>query len=219
MADYLQELNRIMAHLATLPEVVLTALAGDAEREEFLVLSHERSRFADADDWALGFDLVLEPAGKRGSLIERRGTLAAAPVTFLFGEPDWASADPVSDDTARMIRAGVFEIHDPHHVIQTLNERLHVQHASFADDSEIAKYADVASNFFELIGLGYVVVTNESVLSDICDATGTPIESVNARIREVYGVDVSDLKGGRIVAIFERIRQGEAYKEWRSSQA
>jgi len=88
MTDYLTELNRIMDHLATMPDVVATALTGNVD--EFLILSDERTRYTERDDWAALFRISLEPPRSRGTLIERRAMLAGAPVTFLFGGPKWA---------------------------------------------------------------------------------------------------------------------------------
>jgi hypothetical protein len=217
MTDYLTELNRIMDHLATMPDVVATALTGNVD--EFLILSDERTRYTERDDWAALFRISLEPPRSRGTLIERRAMLAGAPVTFLFGGPKWAGTDPIAPDTAKMLADGVFEIHDPRGLIEELNRQGGAHHADFADNGEIAEYRDISSDFFRLVGLGQAVfISNESTLSDWCNASGLSLEHANARIREIYGVDVADLGGGRLIDIFERIRQGDYYRSWRASR-
>lgn len=207
-----------MDHLAAMPDVLVTALTG-GRGDEFLILTEKREKYIKSDDWASPFDVRLEPPKHRNTLIERRALLAGAPVAFLFGEPAWARTDPMSHETARMVAFGLFEIHDPRGLLKALHEYNGTQEPRFADNSEIAAYGDVASEFFHLVGLSEALfISDGSRLEDWCDASGVSLDQANARIRDVYGVDVSDLNGGRLIDIFERIRQGEIYRSWRVSQ-
>ena len=182
MADYLTESNRVLDHLATLPDVVLTALIGNGD--EFLVLSDDRTRYTESDEWAQTYDLRLELPTNRGALIERRATLAGCSVAFLFGDPNWVNTNPLSPDTAKMIAKGLFEIHDPRGLIEALNEQHGVHHADFADNSKIAEYGDISSDFFRFVGLGDgVFISDGSSLSDWCSASGISLEHANARIK------------------------------------
>jgi hypothetical protein len=218
MTDYLAELNRVMDHLAAQPDVVLTALTG-GKGDEFLILTEERKRYTQSDDWASSFDVRLDPPELKGTLIERRTTLAGNPVASLFGEPGWASTEPMSDETARMLALGLFKIHDPRGLLAALHEYSGSQEPQFADNSQIGAYGDISSDFFRLVGLSEpLFISDGSRLEDWCDASGLALEQANTRIREVYGVDVSDLNGGRLIDVFDRIRQGEYYRAWRAAQ-
>ncbi|MDB5094491.1 MAG: hypothetical protein JWO85_2592 [Candidatus Eremiobacteraeota bacterium] len=89
----------------------------------------------------------------------------------------------------------------------------------FAPTDKIAPYGGISSAFFRLVGLGDVLfISNESRLRDIRDsaASGTPMDALYARIRELYGVDVSGLD--LLVDIFEQIQSGPVYQEWLKSQ-
>ncbi len=88
----------------------------------------------------------------------------------------------------------------------------------FAPSDEVAKYGDISSEFFRLIGLGEVwFISNESRLSDFDGKVPelTP-QHLHERIRELYGVDVSDVD--LLTEIFERIKRGPVYRGWKASQ-
>ena len=72
---------------------------------------------------------------------------------------------------------------------------------------EIAR--DVLTNVLDLDYDG-CFISDESSLLDFpfFDSLEEPI----AKIKQLYGVDVSDIKGGNLVDIFERIRTGPAFK-------
>jgi hypothetical protein len=95
----------------------------------------------------------------------------------------------------------------------------HREPPGFAATDKIAAYGGISSAFFPLVGLGDVLfISNESRLSDIRDsaASGTPMDVFYARIRELYGVDVSGLD--LLVDIFEQIQSGPVYQEWLKAQ-
>lgn len=213
MTDFLAELNRLMDNLASAQDVTATALQADGET--YLVLSDDPGKYVEGDAWLANVDALLGPPRKRGSLIERAGRLAGVRTAFLFGETTWA-VEPFGADAKRMAQL-LFEIHDPRGLIRDLQSKCGVEHLEFAGSEEISKYGDVSSDFFRLVGLGDAVfISDTSTLTDWCDASGLSLERANVRIHEVYGVDVGDLQGGRLIGIFERIRQGDAYRSWRA---
>jgi hypothetical protein len=119
-----------------------------------------------------------------------------------------------------MVRAGLFGVHDPLGFIDALLQKSGVERIKFADTSEIATFGDISSDFFRLVGLGNAVfISNESTLTDWCEASGLALNHANERIREIYGVDVADLDGGPLTAIFQRIKQSEFYQTWRDQRA
>jgi hypothetical protein len=82
----------------------------------------------------------------------------------------------------------------------------------FAPTREIDKYAIVANGFFgKILGRDYrdCFVSDQSSLWDFCPPSESP-ENFQAKmlrkIKETYGCDVSDIKDGNLVTIFERLQ-------------
>ena len=75
-----------------------------------------------------------------------------------------------------------------------------------ASTAEIDKYEFLATEFFEKIldmNRNDCLITDESSLWDFhCERSNAPFYS---NILEAYGVDVSDVVGGNLVRIFQRI--------------
>lgn len=212
MSDYMDELNRLMERFAANPDVVATALTG--RLGEVLILSGQCEGYTQDDEWSRGFELRLGTASRRGGLVERQSTLTNARITFLFGDPDWFFADPPPAEVSEMVRIGLYKVHDPRGLIDALLTKSGAEPIEFADTSEIAAFADISCDFFRLVGLGNALfISNESTLNDWCDASGVALKYANARIQEIYGVDVADLNGGRLTAIFQRIKQRGYYRE------
>ena len=65
-------------------------------------------------------------------------------------------------------------------------------------------YPEILQDFVErVLGLPWAFISDESSLWDF--GTGTDITELQDRVREVYGVDVSDVASGNIAEIVERI--------------
>jgi hypothetical protein len=211
MTDFLAEVNRLIDSLALAPDVTATALCEDGST--YLVLSDQPDKYLADDAWLKGFDAVLQNPQKRGSLTARTCRLVGVETTFLFAQTAWAN-EPLGGEAEKLAKS-LFEIHDPRGLIRGLRSKRGVQHPQFASNEGISKYGDISSDFFRLTGLGNAVfVSDNSTLMDWCEASGLALEHANARIHEAYGVDVSDLNGGRLIDVFERIRQGEYYRNW-----
>lgn len=78
-----------------------------------------------------------------------------------------------------------------------------------APTEKIDAYEELAIDFFErVLGMSRedCLITDESSLWDF--HTEKSGEEFYHKIAEVYGVDVSDVKGGNLVEIFERIEFG-----------
>ncbi len=220
MADYLGELNRIVEYFADRPDVVAIAAIGGGTSAEFLMLSELYESYVTSDDWWRGLKITLETSSRRGRLVEQRCIVADVGVTLLFGDPSWLFSDSPSAEILQILGSRIYELHDPSGLIKSLQEKSGVEYIGFADESEIAQYGDISSDFFRLVGLGTAgFISNDSTLTDWCDASGLPLDHANARIRELYDVDVADLNGGRLTDIFQRIAQGEPYQAWRIKRA
>jgi hypothetical protein len=81
----------------------------------------------------------------------------------------------------------------------------------FAPRVRVLLYHRLAEDFFpRIVSMDYrkVLITDRSSLWDF------PIEDapaeLTARIREAYGVDVSDIEDGNLVSIFQRIEDSRA---------
>ncbi|MGB8910393.1 MAG: hypothetical protein WCC84_16745 [Candidatus Cybelea sp.] len=213
MADFLAELNRLMDLLALEPDVSATALVGGDTM--FLVLSDDCGKYVAHDAWIADSDAILQDPHEHGSLAARGCKLAGIDVTFLFGDTCWA-AEPLRTE-ARSMADDLYGVYDPRALIRNLVAKTGKHRIEFASNDEVAKYGDVSSDFFRIIGLGHAVfISDTSTLRDWCEASGLSLEHANARIHEVYGVDVSDLDGGRLIDVFERIHQGNYYRTWRA---
>lgn len=75
---------------------------------------------------------------------------------------------------------------------------------SYASQDDIQAHSETSERFINLVlGLEWALITNESSLNDfslIEDST-----SLEEKIKEVFGVDVSDIEDGNLLKIFERI--------------
>ena len=79
----------------------------------------------------------------------------------------------------------------------------------FAPRRYIRYYADIARVVFaELYQLDYdeCIVTDESALIDYESSFGVSMADAILTIKNLYGVDVSDLQNGNLLNIFRRIR-------------
>ena len=76
----------------------------------------------------------------------------------------------------------------------------------FASTKEISQYEEIAADFLERIcdmDRRNCLISDESSLWDF--QADQSKEQVLCRIREAYGIDVSDVKDGNLVTIFKRI--------------
>jgi hypothetical protein len=76
----------------------------------------------------------------------------------------------------------------------------------FASNVEIQKFDRLAVGFLDrVLGLdaSQCFISDETSLGDFHDRENN--EHLNDRILEIYGVDVSDIKGGNLAKIFERL--------------
>ncbi|MBS1814413.1 MAG: hypothetical protein JSS87_06025 [Acidobacteria bacterium] len=77
-------------------------------------------------------------------------------------------------------------------------------HIIFASTARISQYRDLELDFVsEILGLPWALMTDESSLWDFHGETNN--DEFIEKIRQRYGVDVSDIAGARIADIFERI--------------
>jgi hypothetical protein len=215
MTDFFTEINRIMECLAQEPDIAGTALVGgDAT---YLILSDECEKYVAHDAWLADCDATLMLPEERGTLTARACRLAGVDITFLFGQVSWA-LEPLTTE-ARNMAGDVWAIHDPRGLIRNLERGSGRQRITFASNDHIAQAGGISSDFFRLIGLGHALfISDTSTLKDWCEASGLTLEHANARIHEVYGVDVSDLCGVRLIDIFDRIREGDYYRAWQAKR-
>ncbi|MGY5876970.1 MAG: hypothetical protein RTU30_14565 [Candidatus Thorarchaeota archaeon] len=78
----------------------------------------------------------------------------------------------------------------------------------FTPQYQIVQYEDVAKDFIEaIVGVPYskVFISDRSSIWDFNNLWDEDESEIFARIRERYGVDVSDIEDGNLVRIFERI--------------
>lgn len=76
----------------------------------------------------------------------------------------------------------------------------------FASQEKVSSDPALSDDFIErVLGLEGAWISDESSLWDF--HTEQTNEHLYAKIREVYGVDVSDIKQARLWAIFERIEE------------
>jgi PAS domain-containing protein len=212
MHDYLAEVDRLLELLSLRTDVLATALTAG---QEYLVLY-------DGDDLdgiiaaISGANVVHSGDAIRGDLVERKYSVFGIDTTFLFGCSEWASIASADAQALEMARQGLFEIHDPHELVRQLQSVTGCTPPGFASTAEIDRYGDISSDFFRLVGLGEAsFISDDSTLLDWCQHSGIGVDDANRRIHEIYGVDVRDLNGGRLVDVFNRIRDGDRYKEWR----
>jgi hypothetical protein len=78
----------------------------------------------------------------------------------------------------------------------------------FASTTGIDMFADIAEDFMEQIfGFkpGEYLITDESSLADFIGVEEMELKDIRNDIRDVYGVDVSDMGHGNLVEIIMRI--------------
>jgi hypothetical protein len=75
----------------------------------------------------------------------------------------------------------------------------------FASQEKISRFGELQDDFVrEILGLPWAYLTDESCLGDIkLDESN---DLLCARIRERYGVDVSDVRDGNIAGILAKIQ-------------
>lgn len=81
----------------------------------------------------------------------------------------------------------------------------------FASQEKVSSNEALSDDFIhQILGLEWAWISDESSLWDF--HTEQTNEPLYAKIREVYGVDVSDIESARLWTIFERIEQSRASK-------
>lgn len=85
-----------------------------------------------------------------------------------------------------------------------LIENLRSEPISYASQDDIQAHSETLKRFINsVLGLEWAFITNESSLDDfhlIEDST-----SLEEKIKEVFGVDISDIEDRNLLKIFERI--------------
>ena len=80
----------------------------------------------------------------------------------------------------------------------------------FAPTDELDMFRSLADEFMEEIFSmepGSYLITDESSLRDFRGVEDLELADIHGKIREVYGVDVSDIISGNLVEIFSRIHK------------
>jgi len=84
----------------------------------------------------------------------------------------------------------------------------------FASSDRVSQYEDIAAEFFEkILELDYseCFISDESSLWDFhADEDNKEFEK---KIESVYGIDVSDIESGNLVAIFQRISEKRTHNK------
>jgi hypothetical protein len=79
---------------------------------------------------------------------------------------------------------------------------------TFASTARVEEFAQIASEFmaeiFDLVP-GQYAISDESDVRDFTEMGSSDTSELWARIKEVYGVDRSDVSSGRLVDIFVEI--------------
>ncbi|NYF51640.1 hypothetical protein [Tunturiibacter gelidoferens] len=79
----------------------------------------------------------------------------------------------------------------------------------FASQEQVNEYEALSEDFIHrVLDLDWAWISDQSSLWDFNEEGDN--SRLNAKIMEVYGVDVSDIQSGRLVAIFERIVQSRS---------
>lgn len=74
----------------------------------------------------------------------------------------------------------------------------------FADSSKVEAHGDLAAEFItRVLQLDWALITDESSLSHF--HTDADDARLQARVKEIYGVDVSDIESGNLSEILDRI--------------
>jgi hypothetical protein len=80
----------------------------------------------------------------------------------------------------------------------------------FASTAGIETFEDIAADFMvDIFGFepGAYLITDLSSLHDFVGVDDMEFVDVLARIREVYGLDVTDLPNGNLLEIFKRLHE------------
>ncbi len=80
----------------------------------------------------------------------------------------------------------------------------------FAPTDELEMFRSLAEEFMEEIFCmepGSYLITDESSLRDFQGEEDLEMPDIHRKIREVYGVDVSDIVSGNLVEVFARIHR------------
>ncbi len=81
----------------------------------------------------------------------------------------------------------------------------------FADSEKVDANPALRDDFIQrVLGLEWAFVSDESSLWDF--HTDLNNDQLNARVKDIYGVDVSDIESGRLCLIFERLAGHESYR-------
>ena len=76
----------------------------------------------------------------------------------------------------------------------------------FAPRDRVKKHAELSKDFIQrVLGLPWAFISDESSLWDFHEEETN--DGLLAKIREIYGVDVSDIGSARLWEIFERVEQ------------
>ena len=79
-----------------------------------------------------------------------------------------------------------------------------------APTDELDMFGSLAEEFMEAIFCmqpGSYLITDESSLRDFEGVEDLDLSDIHHKIREAYGVDVSDIVSGNLVAVFARIHK------------
>ena len=80
---------------------------------------------------------------------------------------------------------------------------------NFASQDRVKLHAELSLDFTRrVLGLPWAFISDESTLWDF--HTENTNDEFVAKIKEVYGVDVSNIESARLCEIFERIAQKQA---------
>jgi hypothetical protein len=86
----------------------------------------------------------------------------------------------------------------------------------FASQEKVSADESFREDFIQkVLGLDWAWISDESSLWDFHSEQTN--ELLLAKIREVYGVDVSDIESARLWEIFERIKRSRASEDGQSS--
>lgn len=74
----------------------------------------------------------------------------------------------------------------------------------FADSSKVDAHGALAEDFIHrVLQLDWAMITDESSLWDFHEDMSN--DNLNARVKDVYGIDVSDIESGNLSSILDRI--------------
>lgn len=84
----------------------------------------------------------------------------------------------------------------------------------FASDTCVEAHRELADDFIKrVLELEWALITDESSLWDFHEDDTN--KDLAAKVRDIYGVDISDLQSGRLCDIFERIVREDKRQRWR----